>query len=65
MAMAVSIVAIQVLGGAISPPIIGWLADVSGLARAVLVVPLAIVAAGAFWIATALVSSSESRQGVR
>jgi MFS family permease len=62
MAMAVSIVAIQVLGGAISPPIIGLLADVSGLARAVLVVPLAIVVAGALWIATARFSSSESQR---
>jgi MFS transporter, Spinster family, sphingosine-1-phosphate transporter len=61
MAMAVSIVAIQVLGGAISPPIIGLLADISGLARAVLVVPLAIVVAGTLWIATARFSSSESR----
>jgi MFS family permease len=64
MAMAVSIVAIQVLGGAISPPIIGLLADVGGLARAVLVVPLAIVIAGALWIATARFSSSESRPAV-
>jgi MFS transporter, Spinster family, sphingosine-1-phosphate transporter len=64
MAMAVSIVAIQVLGGAISPPIIGLLADVSGLARAVLVVPLAIVVAGALWIATACLSPSESRRAV-
>jgi MFS family permease len=64
MAMAVSIVAIQVLGGAISPPIIGLLADVCGLARAVLVVPLAIVIAGALWIATARFSSSESRPAV-
>jgi MFS transporter, Spinster family, sphingosine-1-phosphate transporter len=64
MAMAVSIVAIQVLGGAISPPIIGLLADVGGLARAVLVVPLAIVIAGALWIATARFSSSKSRPAV-
>src|SRR5262245_51413030 len=64
MAMAVSIVAIQVLGGAISPPIIGLLADLNGLARAVLVVPLAIVVAGALWIATARFSSSESRRAV-
>jgi fucose permease len=62
--MAVSIVAIQVLGGAISPPIIGLLADVGGLARAVLVVPLAIVIAGVLWIATARFSPSESRPAV-
>src|SRR5437870_10466196 len=39
MAMAVSIFAIHLFGDAISPPIIGWLADVNGLATAVLIVP--------------------------
>ncbi len=54
MAMGVSIVVIQALGGAISPPLIGLLADIGGLARAVLIVPLAIVVAGGLWIATAM-----------
>jgi hypothetical protein len=54
MAMAVSIFAIHALGDAISPPIIGTLADLGGLARAVMVVPLAIVVSGVVWTATAL-----------
>ena len=51
--MAVSIFAIHLLGDAISPPIIGRLADVSGLARAVLIVPAAIALSALGWIATA------------
>ncbi|PWT86570.1 MAG: MFS transporter [Blastocatellia bacterium] len=53
MAMAVSIFAIHALGDAISPPIIGALADASGLERAVMIVPLAIAISGVIWIATA------------
>src|SRR5438093_12136337 len=52
-AMAVSIFTIQLLGDAISPPIIGWLADTHGLARAVLIVPVAIAISGFVWTATA------------
>jgi MFS family permease len=65
MAMAVSIVVIQVLGGAISPPIIGLLADFGGLARAVLIVPLAIAVAGVLWIVTARLSPSGFRPAVQ
>jgi MFS family permease len=54
MAVAVSIFVIHALGDAISPPIIGTLADLGGLARAVTVVPLAIVVSGLVWTATAL-----------
>jgi MFS transporter, Spinster family, sphingosine-1-phosphate transporter len=53
MAMAVSIFAIHVLGDAISPPIIGLLADSAGLARAVLLVPVSIAISGVLWCATA------------
>ncbi len=53
MAMAVSIFTIHALGDAIAPPLIGVIADASGLARAVMVVPLAIATAGLVWIATA------------
>jgi MFS transporter, Spinster family, sphingosine-1-phosphate transporter len=53
MAMAVSIFTIHVLGDAISPPIIGLLADMTGLARAVLIVPAAIAISGLLWSATA------------
>ena len=54
MAMAVSIFAIHLLGDAISPPIIGWLADRHGLATAVLIVPLAVAISGVLWTLTAL-----------
>jgi MFS transporter, Spinster family, sphingosine-1-phosphate transporter len=53
MAMAVSIFTIHLLGDAISPPIIGALADFSSLARAVLIVPAAVAISGFLWIATA------------
>jgi MFS family permease len=64
MAMAVSIFVIHALGDALSPPIIGTLADLGGLARAVTVVPLAIVVAGLVWTATALTAAPnrESRR---
>ena len=51
-AMAVSIFTIHLFGDAISPPIIGWLADTHGLARAVLIVPVAIAISGFVWTAT-------------
>ena len=54
MATAVSIFAIHLLGDAISPPIIGWLADMHGLASAVLIVPVAVAVSGLVWTATAL-----------
>jgi sugar phosphate permease len=54
MAMAVSIFVIHLLGDAISPPIIGWLADVNGLGTAVLIVPVAVAISGVLWTATAL-----------
>jgi fucose permease len=54
MAMAVSIFAIHLLGDAISPPIIGWLADVNGLGTAVLIVPVAVAISGGVWTVTAL-----------
>ena len=51
-AMAVSIFTIHLFGDAMSPPIIGWLADTHGLARAVLIVPVAIAISGFVWTAT-------------
>jgi len=54
MAVAVSIFVIHLLGDAISPPIIGLLADISSLSRAVLIVPVAVALSGALWIATAV-----------
>jgi hypothetical protein len=55
--MAVSIFVIHLLGDAISPPIIGFLADGSSLSRAVLIVPIAVALSGALWIATALATT--------
>ena|ERR1051326_636071 len=54
MAMAVSIFTIHLLGDAISPPIIGWMADRNGLGTAVLIVPVAVAISGVLWTLTAL-----------
>jgi MFS family permease len=54
MAMAVSIFAIHLFGDAISPPIIGLLADMKGLGIAVLIVPIAVAVSGVLWTVTAL-----------
>jgi MFS transporter, Spinster family, sphingosine-1-phosphate transporter len=56
-AMAASIFVIHAIGDAISPPIIGTLADIGGLAHAVMIVPLAIVVSGLVWTATALTAA--------
>jgi sugar phosphate permease len=53
LAMSMSTFAIHLLGDAISPPIVGWLADRNGLAQAVLIMPVAIALSGLFWTATA------------
>jgi len=53
----VSIFTIHLMGDAISPPIIGVLADFSGLARAVLIVPAAVALSGLLWIGTAAAAS--------
>jgi hypothetical protein len=47
--VALSIFAIHVLGDVPSPPIIGRISDASSLARAVLIVPLAVLVAGLLW----------------
>jgi predicted MFS family arabinose efflux permease len=57
MAMAVSIFVIHALGDAISPPMIGLLADSRGLAQAVLTVPVAIAVSGTIWMVTAVTRS--------
>jgi sugar phosphate permease len=54
MAMAVSIFVIHLLGDAISPPIIGALADIMGLARAVLIVPVTVALSAVLWMVTAM-----------
>jgi sugar phosphate permease len=52
-AVAVSIFTIHLLGDATSPAIIGALSDAAGLARAVLLVPVAVAVSGIIWTATA------------
>jgi MFS family permease len=52
-AVAVSIFTIHLLGDATSPAIIGALSDAVGLARAVLLVPVAVAVSGIIWTATA------------
>jgi MFS family permease len=48
-AVALSILAIHLFGDVPSPALIGFLSDRSSLGRAVLVVPVAVLAAGAIW----------------
>jgi nitrate/nitrite transporter NarK len=52
-AVALSIFAIHVLGDAVSPALIGILSDAASLARAVLVVPVAVLVSAALWFAAA------------
>jgi MFS family permease len=59
LAMAVSIFVIHLLGDAISPPLIGVLADNFGLGRAVLIVPVVIALSGLIWIGTAIGAPAE------
>ena len=53
-AMALSIFAIHLLGDAISPPVIGFLADRWGLALAVRIVPVAVAVSALIWTVTAV-----------
>jgi MFS family permease len=48
-AVAISILAIHLLGDVLSPPLIGFLSDRSSLGRAVLVVPVAVLISGIVW----------------
>jgi MFS family permease len=54
-AMAMSILAIHVLGDVPSPTLIGTLSERSSLGAAVMVVPVAVVVGGAIWCAAAFV----------
>lgn len=53
-AVALSVLAIHVLGDVISPPLIGSISDRSSLQDAVLLVPVAVAVCGLFWVAAAL-----------
>lgn len=48
-AVALDILVIHVLGDVPSPPIIGWISDHASLDRAVLIMPVAVLIAGAIW----------------
>lgn len=48
-ALALSILLMHILGDVPSPPLIGYLSDVSSLQRAFLIVPVAILAGGLIW----------------
>jgi predicted MFS family arabinose efflux permease len=48
-AVALSILTIHLFGDVPSPPLIGWISDRSSLDRGVLVVPVAVLLAGAIW----------------
>jgi len=48
-ALALSILIMHLLGDVPSPPLIGYLSDVSSLQRAFLIVPLAVLAGGVIW----------------
>lgn len=52
-AVALSIFTMHILGDVPSPPLIGALSDASSLAKAVLVVPVAVAAAGVIWLLAA------------
>jgi MFS transporter, Spinster family, sphingosine-1-phosphate transporter len=52
-AVALSILAIHLLGDVPSPPLIGAISDATSLGRAFLILPVAIAAGGVIWIAAA------------
>jgi MFS family permease len=57
-ALALSMFMIHLLGDVPSPTLIGWLSDTSSLAKAVLVVPIAVVISGIIWLISARVASA-------
>lgn len=60
-AMALSIVAIHLLGDVPSPPLIGWLAERSSLGDAMLLIPAAVLVSGLLWSIAALRGASAER----
>jgi MFS family permease len=61
-AVALSMLAIHILGDVISPPLIGRLSDRTSLGEAVLLVPVAVGVCGLFWVAAALRCRKEGIQ---
>lgn len=59
-AVALSVLVIHMLGDAVSPTLIGGLSDLSSLAAAVLIVPVAIAACGVLWLAAGRAARSHT-----
>jgi MFS transporter, Spinster family, sphingosine-1-phosphate transporter len=57
-ALALSMFTIHLLGDVPSPVLIGYLSDASSLAKAVLIVPIAVVISGIIWLISARVASA-------
>jgi MFS transporter, Spinster family, sphingosine-1-phosphate transporter len=53
-AVALSVLAIHLLGDVVSPPLIGKVSDQTSLGEAVLLIPIAVAACGLFWVLAAL-----------
>ena len=49
-AMGLSVLGIHAFGDAISPPLIGWLADLTNIATASLLMPTVLVVGFLFWV---------------
>jgi len=62
-AVALSVLAIHLLGDVFSPTVIGAISDRSSLGTAVLIVPAAIVVAGVIWIAAARAARTARLRG--
>ena len=60
-AMAASIFTIHILGDVPSPYLIGAMAERTGLGRAVLLVPAAVLVAGLWWVYAATLPRSQAR----
>ena len=60
-AVALSILCIHLLGDVPSPPLIGKISDATSLARAVLIVPVAVLLGGAIWTLEAWLGSRGER----
>jgi MFS transporter, Spinster family, sphingosine-1-phosphate transporter len=63
-AMALTVFVIHLLGDVPSPPLIGYLADVASLGRAVLVVPVCVAIGGIVWLIAAQAGRGTARPAV-
>ena len=61
-AFAINILIIHLLGDAISPPLIGWIADESSLQRALELVSVFVIAAGVLWVMGARYLDAETKR---